>query len=259
MYSPFCSFNVFDIFNETNLSDNLSSDNSENEPSDNFLTAMSQPDRIFNLNYVNTNARSLRPKITSLLDAFSNLDLTFSVITETWFTDGGNLQLESENLLLGHGINSLSRCRPPGRGGYSHGGVSILYRDSIAKAKLLSYPNPEEYEVIAATLTLVGVKRKFVVIGAYIPPGYTTARGKGCILYIRDLILEIKNTMTDPYIGVFGDFNQWQIQEAFDDYPDIVENSGGNTRRDRVIDRNFCNWHDDITSTEVLPPWKLRN
>ena len=35
---------------------------------------------------------------------------------------------------------------------------------------------------------------------------------------------------------------------------DIAENSGGFTRRDRVIDRNFSNWHEKITATTILPP-----
>ena len=233
----------------------VSMPSSENGSNDNFRTADDQlPSAFFELNYLNTNARSLRPKITSLIDAFENLDLTFAVITETWFTNGSKLQLESENRLLGHGLNNIVRNRPAGRAGFSHGGVAVIYNNSSASATTFNYPNPEQFEVLPCVLSLRGIKRKFVVIGVYIPPGYAVARGKACIQYVRDLILEIKNSIDSPYIGVFGDFNQWQIQQAFEDYPDIVENVGGFTRKDRVIDRNFCNWNKDITETKILAP-----
>lgn len=97
---------------------------------------MSEPDGYFYLNYVNTNARSLRPKILSLIDAFVELDLFFSVVTETWFSDGAKLELESEDLLLGHGLRAVTLNRPPGNAGFSHGGVALIYRDSLAFSKM---------------------------------------------------------------------------------------------------------------------------
>ena len=227
---------------------------SDNETDDSFNTApLAQTSSIFNLNYINTNARSLRPKITSLIDAFTNLDLTFAVVTETWFTNGSKLQSESEDLLLGHGLKALTLNRPPGNAGFSHGGVAIIHRDSLASSAIFKFPNPDAFEVLAAVLTIRGLKRKLVVISAYLPPGYTVARGKSCISYISDLILQIKDKLADPLIGLFGDFNQWKIEEAVEDYVDILETSSGPTRGDRTIDRNFCNWHQN-TSTRILPP-----
>ena len=206
------------------------------------------------LNFLNTNARSLRPKITSLIDAFNNLDLTFAIITETWFTDGSKLQSESENLLLGHGLGNLTKNRPPGNAGFSHGGVAIIFRDAEINASEIPFQNPERFEVLPVQLTVKGVKQKVIVIGVYMPPGYTVARSKACIQHIKDLILTIKNKLNAPYICLAGDTNQWPIEQALDDYPDMVESSGGPTRGNRTIDRCFTNWPDDIKSTTVLPP-----
>ena len=230
--------------------------NSENGSESNFNTVNSQPKRAssLDLNYINTNARSLRPKITSMIDAFRELDLTFAVVTETWFTDGDRLQKESEDLLLGHGLNCIARNRPPGNAGFSHGGVALLYKDAQVSAKIIDFPNPEQFEVLVTLLTIKSVKRKFAIISAYIPPGYTVPRGRACLQHINDAVLDIKNNHDSPFIGIFGDFNQWPIEQALVDYPDIVENSGGPTRGDRTIDRNFCNWSGDILSTDILPP-----
>jgi len=40
------------------------------------------------LTIINTNARSLCPKINSMTDYFNDLGCTFAIITETWLSDG---------------------------------------------------------------------------------------------------------------------------------------------------------------------------
>ena len=50
------------------------------------------------INIINTNARSLSPKIDSLIDCFEELDATVGIVTETWLTDGESLQ---RDILLG--------------------------------------------------------------------------------------------------------------------------------------------------------------
>ena len=41
---------------------------------------------------INTNARSLCPKINSLVTCFEELEAHVAVVTETWLTDGVGLQ-----------------------------------------------------------------------------------------------------------------------------------------------------------------------
>ena len=156
--------------------------------------------------------------------------------------------------VLGEGLGAITLNRPPGGGGYSHGGVALIYRAATTKAKRYSFPNPESFEVLCSQLNISGVKRKLYVISAYMPPNYRIGRARSCIRYISDIILYIKDKVDDPLIHLAGDFNQWDVVEALLDYPDIIENSGGPTRKDRTIDRCFTNFSGDISETKVLRP-----
>ena len=58
-----------------------------------------------------TNARSLKPKIDSMVDAFQSLKLDFSCITETWFRGGRDLTANIEDLEGATGIKILHKSR----------------------------------------------------------------------------------------------------------------------------------------------------
>ena len=63
---------------------------------------------------MNTNARSLCPKIHSLIDCFEDLQLTFATITETWLCDGEGLDEEDlSDLALGAGTVSYTHLTLP--------------------------------------------------------------------------------------------------------------------------------------------------
>lgn len=148
------------------------------------------------LTVINTNARSLRPKITSLIDSIRELEASFAVVTETWFSEDSRLELEAENLLLGSGISMLTKNRELTDRGIAHGGVAILARDNVTKMKVFDFGNPEKFEVLPVVASLHGLKRKIFFVCCYIPPGY------------NDLVLEAKDKLDEPYICVTGDFNQ---------------------------------------------------
>ena len=76
-----------------------------------------------------TNARSLCPKINSLVDCFGDMDLAVGVVTETWFSDGVELQEDIEHLSLGTGLRMLCKNRPKNDRGFSHGGVGLLFKE----------------------------------------------------------------------------------------------------------------------------------
>ena len=82
-------------------------------------------------------------------------------------------------------------------------------------------------------------------------------RGKECLAYITDLVLHLKRKYKDPILYVSGDFNQWDLSSALEDYPDMLEASGGPTRGNRSIDRTFTNVQDHIVAASVLPPSSL--
>ena len=117
---------------------------------------------------INTNARSLCPKISSLIDCFSDLNAMVGVVTETWFSDGPALEKDIENLSLGAGMTMISQNRPPNDQGFSHGGVAIVYRTASLSLRRVKLHNPGKFEVVMAEGTLGG--SSLVVVGAYIPP-----------------------------------------------------------------------------------------
>ena len=57
--------------------------------------------RPMDMTIINTNARSLCPKIGSLIDCFNELDAGIAVVTETWLRDGLELEKDKEDLSRG--------------------------------------------------------------------------------------------------------------------------------------------------------------
>ena len=175
-------------------------------------------------------------------------------MTETWLAQGSRMEMEAENLLLGHGLAVHYLNRLPSVNGVSHGGVAVILRDTLASAVPFPFPNPDSFEVLPLIVTLPSIARKLYVIAAYIPPSYSVPRGKACLQHINNLVLEIKRKSNEPYIVVAGDFNQWNIAESLEDYPDISEVPSPPTREDRKIDLIFTNWCEDIHDSGCLPP-----
>ena len=69
---------------------------------------------------LNTNARSITPKINSFIDTFRELEASIAIITETWLADGPSLADDIQDLVLGTGIDLISRNRPPAVNGGRH-------------------------------------------------------------------------------------------------------------------------------------------
>ena len=164
---------------------------------------------------INTNARSLSPKIDSLLVCLTELKSSIAVVSETWLKDCPELEKDVEDLEEGSGYTMLYKNREPNDRGFSHGGIAILSRLSVCKFSAIKMPNPDSFEVLPAVGTVKGPSRKLIVVAAYIPPNYNVPRAKKCLDYITDLVIMIKNKYRDPFIVVAGDFNQWAVDQAF--------------------------------------------
>ena len=122
---------------------------------------------------INTNARSLCPKINSLIDSIDELDASMAIITETWLADGAGLDEDLQDLFLGAGISAICKNRPPDARGLAYGGVGLFFKEDAVHFKRIDYDNPENFEVLAAVGTLRGHCRKMVVIACYVPVSYT--------------------------------------------------------------------------------------
>lgn len=211
-------------------------------------------DNKIEINVINTNARSLRPKLLSFINAFDEMEATVAIVTETWFTENDKLQEDMQDLLLGNGMLGFTKNREAGAAGFAHGGVAIICRNSCTKFKSLNFPNPDNFEVLAITGVIQSIKRNFAIVGVYVPPNYNTPRAKACLQHVNDLVLSIKSRFQDPFICIGGDFNQWKPEEALVDYPDMMEIFSPPTRGARRIDRMFTNWSDCVTDSGCLPP-----
>ena len=81
-----------------------------------------------NVNILLTNACSLSPKIESLHEYFSELDLHVALVTESWLSDGAVLDADVADLEAGTNLKILYKNRPKNRtGGRKVGGGSLLY------------------------------------------------------------------------------------------------------------------------------------
>ena len=68
-------------------------------------------DKNLQFNIINMNARSLCPKVNSLLDCMEELSSSLGIITETWLADGHGLEDDVDDLLHGAGLGMIYRNR----------------------------------------------------------------------------------------------------------------------------------------------------
>ena len=182
------------------------------------------------------------------------LDARLTFVTETWLSDGQSLDEDKQDLFLGAGLSMLCKNRPKNsNSNTSYGGVAIFYREDVCNFKEITFPNQDNYEVLTAVGTMVGHVRKVVAVACYIPPNYNSSRGNGALDYIGGLVIEIKRKYRDPYIIISGDFNQWDLATALEEYRDLKEESVGPTRGKHTIDRTFTNL-GSVTSVGTLDP-----
>ena len=203
---------------------------------------------------INTNARSLCPKLSSFVDCFKEMESHIAVVTETWLKEGKDLEDMRDDLLHGSGAGLLTLCRPPNSAGVSHGGIAVAFREAMVSMKAIALPNPENYEVLPTVATLESHSRRVVTIAAYISPGYRVARGRGCLHYIADVVMEVKRRYREPTILIAGDFNQWDISGHLEDFSEISEAEVGSTRSGASIDRIFTNVGNNLKSCGTVPP-----
>ena len=207
------------------------------------------------ISFLNTNARSLGPKIQSLAHCFEEKHLDIATVTETWFQSDRDKDILVDEMLDNHSLGILTRDRgTTAANGRRYGGVALVYRLRTTKFTIFPLTNPNEYEVLAAIGKVQGVKWKIFAISCYAPPNMAPAMARGLIEFVSDLVCEAKRTYRDCSIMVCGDFNQWPVNEIIEDHPDLLEVDHGPTRGDRSIDRTFVNFGRALIEYGTLPP-----
>ena len=192
-------------------------------------------------------------KTESLVDCFHDLELTFSVVTETWFHQCERLQRWKTDLHGEHGLSTIDRMRKKNGQSNPGGGVSTVYNKNKIKLKEHKIARGR-FELVAATGKIPNNTRPFYIIGAYLS---TRLRAKSyhefmsCLSYI---ILRIKTDVTNPYIVIAGDFNRRKLAEAIGDYPDITTVTTGATRGAAILDEVATSFNDELVGMATHDP-----
>ena len=198
------------------------------------------------MNYALANARSLMPKIESLINYFDEYGLSFCVTTETWIQGNRENNRAINDLLDGSHIEMIRRDR--GRRG---GGVAISYDTRKAKLKKYVIPN-NRFEIVCAVGKFNNNTRKVAIFAVYLPPKQTSTTTKEVEACIADCILKIKSESNDPLIIVAGDLNRKDISGAFVEAVDVKLHPPIPTRGTAALDLVFSNTEKHKETS--LPP-----
>ena len=205
--------------------------------------------------FMNTNARSIEPKVRSLYDCFAEKQLDFAFLTETWHQSNRALQDTLREYADRFALCSIVRNREQlARNGRSYGGIAFIYRKSTLNFARFDLVNPENHKVLATVGKVSGVKGKVFCLSVFAPPNLPQAKAKQLVDYVSDVVGEAKRSFENCTIIVAGDFNHWPIQDIVQDHPDLTEVQHGPTRGDREIDRTFVNFGRAVTESGMLPP-----
>ena len=213
------------------------------------------------MNIMLTNARSLSPKIGSLIDFFSEMEITVGMISESWLKDGKDLDKDLHDLEMGTSLkiiykNRASKSRKisrynesPARGG----GVAVVF-DST-KIKLTEYKiQGNKYEIVASSGKLFGSSREFFFIAIYIPPKTRVSTYTTIIELLTDLISNIKVKHEDAAIFLGGDMNRRDFSLITRAFPDITTLQTNPTRHGIHLDLIATNLNDALSVCSIHPP-----
>ena len=213
------------------------------------------------LNVLLTNARSISPKIDSLILYMEELDATLSIITESWLRSGS--KLEDDLFHLEHGTNLKMIYRNRDRNGRAvkrdsggkirGGGVAIIYHKNKINLTELKMP-ASRFEIVAAIGNLPGHTRKLVVYAVYAPPSLRTGAFDELIDEMVTSINKIKTEYDNPIIIVGGDFNRKPIDKISTVFPDIVQLDSPPTRDGALLDMIFTNIAPSFLETKIGEP-----
>ena len=149
--------------------DGRDSDSGSNNDSNTIDNGPNYRNPGINFNIASTNARSIAPKMNSMIECFRNLDLCFFAVTETWLRNDRRTRGEISDVAASEKIAIITRSRDT-RGG----GVAIAYdteRVEMREEKIRA----NKWEVLFVKGQLQGIRRKICVVVVYVPPKTTRA------------------------------------------------------------------------------------
>ena len=197
-----------------------------------------------------TSARSLLPKLNSLLGYINELDAAITLITETWL----KINVKSKNLEInlneGHGLGIINKPRPQKSDGktINGGGVAIIFDRSKISLKPYPVKMRQAHKIVAATGKMPGVKRKIAVICAYPPPKSLARSYNSAFRTITGTIQSLKKNLNEQVIILGGDFNNFKIRPHVESFEDVKVIDSGPTCNGSAFDLIAMNVQDYKTT-----------
>ena len=225
----------------------LRDNNDHNEVLDDSLISMSSSNISENVNFDNvcqrfntvsfliTNARSLPPKIRSLITYFEELELHFALVTETWMSEGDRYDRNAKKLEDRDNLEIIRKSRKT-RGG----GVAIVFDKKKIKLKYVKIKR-NSFEVVAAVGRTTDDNRKLLIISAYYPPQMKKTKVEELNRCISDFIDDCKVKYDSLAVIIGGDMNQKDISAIIVDHPDVMVLDTPATRREEKLDLCLTN------------------
>ena len=205
------------------------------------------------INFGITNARSLWCKLFSMYDAFTELNMSFIVISETWFHDCPALTRIKCDAQTGYGLETIDYMRKPEGRRNRGGGVSIIFKKSRVSLKQFNVKRAG-HEIVVASGKFINNTRQLFVIGVYISTRLTVKEVSKFINTVVEIITKIKSEARDPYIVIGGDFNSADPEQILEHFPDLQLASSLPTRGSAALDLLISNINKTIDEVNVRAP-----
>ena len=187
-----------------------------------------------------SNARSLVPKITSLIDYMYDLRCDFTMITETWFRGSRQLNAELGDIENATGIKLICKHRPAKSSkGIVGGGVAIAF--NTARCSLKRKMVKTSHEIVCAVGKIAKIEKQFAIFAVYVPPSTKASEFTHLCEDLAAALNDVRVTLKEPVIVVGGDFNNRNPSPAFEAYDGFEKLHSGPTRGNATLDIIYTN------------------
>ena len=230
-------------------------DNDSSAENSEINDSQTEIDTVNSIRFLLTNARSLKPKISSLAENFDTMKLHFACITETWFRGGRNLEQSLDDFEGANAIKFLHKSRD-GRGrGPAGGGVALAFDTRTCNFKRRKISNAVKgHEILSAVGKVGNIARKVVVLVVYIPPKTKAAAQEEIAAAVSNEIARAHAEYNNPLVVIGGDFNKRDISAGLADSCVFEEAQTGPTRGPNKLDLVYTNFGSSIQEAQTLPP-----
>ena len=204
-------------------------------------------DRKFNtINYCYTNARSLPPKLDSLIRVFDNFDLHFATVSETWMCIK-RYKKNAENLESRDNLCIIKKSRKS-RGG----GVAIIFNKNkinLSQVKIRG----NDFEIVGAIGRTSEDARKVLILSVYYPPQLKKEKIDRMNQCISDTIDKQKESFPFLQVILCGDFNKKDYLAILTDHPDLQVLDTPPTRGNEILDLCIHSLSGEISVKKIAP------